>query len=76
MAKLREIFRFGGAPSVGSLSGPAARLRLDPIIQGSIGPLERAGSLGALPGEIERERRLPPTADDATIEEIQRALQP
>jgi len=75
-SKLREVFRFGGMPSVGMLSGEAARLRLDPIIQGAIPYLENAGSLGAVPGEIEQSRELPGMADQATLDEIRRALQP
>lgn len=74
--KLREVIRFGGVPSVGMLTGQAARLRLDPVVQGAIPYLESAGSLGALPGEIEQSRQLPGMADQTTLDEIRRALQP
>lgn len=52
----------------------AARLRLDPILRALIPYLERSGALGAL--EPELTKPLPPQADEATLEEIQRALQP
>lgn len=52
------------------------RAKLDPQMQALADRLEDMGSLGALPGEMERSRELPPMADQATLDEIRRVLQP
>lgn len=54
----------------------ATRLRLDPILQAMRPGVEGAGNLGALPNERSDLSQLPPKADDATLEEIRRALAP
>lgn len=76
MVKLSEIFRGGGSGPTVSMSGTSARLRLDPILQGLLPGVERLGTAGAVFNAAEDMRRLPPQVDEATLEEIQRALQP
>lgn len=68
-SKLLDALRFWSHPE-------AARLRADPVLQALIGPLQRAGSLGALPGEVHDQGQLPPQADQPTLDEIQRLLDP
>jgi hypothetical protein len=75
MKELEDMSSLGKA--VRPWSNPTAtRLRLDPALQALVPYLENAGSLGAVPGEADRARQLPPRADEPTIEQIQRLLQP
>jgi hypothetical protein len=76
MKELEQMSKLTGSPTWGTMIKQAGRLRLDPALQALIPYLENAGSLGAVSGEVDRTKQLPPTADEATLDQIRRALQP
>lgn len=76
LAKIRNMFRLRGSSAVPqeALSGVGLRLRADPFLQGLAPSAAGLGGAGALPGQLES--RLPPQADQPTIDQISRLLGP
>lgn len=75
-SRMGNMLRLGGAGEVTSLSGRAMRLRADPLLQGSLPGVRNAGTAAAASNQRADLGVIPPKEDDATLEEIRRAMAP